>query len=253
MKKNFLSILITLVLVFSFSLVANSVWAYYTGVRDTETSGVNTVQSEVVDIDLEMSVDNVTSGVFTFIGILPGKDLDSVVIELRNIGQSNGYLYQRISYVEADESGGHSPNLTPDEFAALIYVESIMYQHFAIGYPEGGNPKDDMAGLMEIDQYVGNSDGYCSLYEMKKFGWMPYDIEGETDPDPKHTLKVGEAGAWTIVFHMADSLVGHEWGVTPEPVGALNFDVLDDAPQADGINITWEAILSSVPTFTNLP
>ena len=76
-----------------------------------------------------------------------------------------------------------------------------------------------------------NTDGYLSLYEIKNFGWMPYSSD-----DPEDTLQVGHTATWTIVFHMADSLVSY-------PDGDLEFLVEDNWPQADGIELTWTAIL----------
>lgn len=217
-------------------------FAYFS---DTETSSGNTFTAGT--IDLEMNDENPrVSAIFAFPDIKPCEVLEPIVIKLENVGQNNGYLYQKITYIEKDkvevpESDGG--NLSADSFAALIYVKTITYQHV---YSDGslGSSRDDMAGLLAIDVAFGNSDGMCSLYEMMLAGWLPYDILGETDPDPEHTLKVGEAGTWTIVFHMADSLVSY-------PDGALELGVEDNWPQADGIELTWTAILRQNPGSVN--
>jgi hypothetical protein len=80
-----------------------------------------------------------------------------------------------------------------------------------------------------------NDDGFVSLYEMKQVGWLPYD-----EHVPEEPLLAGDGGRWVITFHMADSL--ESW-----PSGALEFGVEDNWPQADGIDMTWTAVLNQLP------
>jgi len=81
-----------------------------------------------------------------------------------------------------------------------------------------------------------------SLYEMKMYGWIPYDVN-----DPEEPLIVGDRGRWVITLHMADSLDGHVWGDATKPKEHLKFDVEDNAPQNDGINLTFTVLLKSNP------
>jgi len=249
MKKILISVMSLALVV---GLLGAGAMAYFS---DVETSEGNTFTAGTLDLAMD-DQNPCVSAIFTFPDIRPCEDLDPIVIKLKNVGQNNGYLYQKIDYVEKDKpedelssfefSAENDPSMemTANGFAALIYVKSIVYQHV---YSGGGlgSQRDDLPDMLAVMD--ANSDGKCSLYELMLFGWMPYDILGETDPDPEHTLKAGEAGTWTIVFHMGDSLEG--WALN----GAILTDVEDNRPQADGIELTWTAILMQNPSFATLP
>lgn len=237
MKK----ILLSLFAISVVSVVAiGATTAYFS---DKEESTGNTFTAGT--IDLEMNDENPSeSAIFTFENMKPSEEMAPVVIKLKNVGQNNGYLYQKIDYIDKDNVPTGSEfvgDMSADKFAALIYVESISYQHFGTdGYV--GNPRDDIAGLLYIDENFGNNDGKCSLYEMKEFGWMPYsDVYPEDANNSEHTLQVGHTATYTFVFHMGDSLKG--WALN----GAILSDVEDNRPQADGIELTWTAVLMQNP------
>lgn len=210
--------------------VGATTFAYFS---DTETVTGNTFTTGTIDLTL--------TGSFSFDDIKPCKDLDPVTVEFRNIGTNPGYLYNKIEYSPNDsgETPDDTTDLTADEFAALIYVETVTYQHYSPNYPgdHWGSIKDDLTNWLSMDS---NGDGYLSLYEIKKVGWLPYDVS-----TPEEPLADGEGGKWVITFHMADSLLGHTWG-QGDPTGAILTGVTaveDNAPQADGISMTWTAVL----------
>lgn len=243
MRKILFS-LMTLVLVVG--LVGGGAFAYFS---DTEESKGNTFTAGT--IDLEMNEENPrVSAIFTFSDIKPCKDMEPVVIKLKNVGQNNGYLYQKIDYVDKDkvvEAGSEFVgDMSADKFAALIFVKSIEYQHFCPAYPGGGGIHDDLPDMLAAMD--ANNDSFVSLYELKLFGWMPYDPAGESDPDPEHTLQVGHTATWTIVFHMADSL--DPWTLDGDILTGASA-VEDNRPQADGIELTWTAILRQNPANVN--
>jgi predicted ribosomally synthesized peptide with SipW-like signal peptide len=199
-------------------------WGTYSWFSDTETSTGNVFQSGTIDLTLFGDIP------FTFYDIKPCEDLAPVNVSFQNIGQNPGYLYNKITYIENDKAG-NVVDLNADDFAALIYVKAVTYQHWT--YWEGtgwgwGQLNNDLPNWLSMDS---NNDGYVSLYEMEQIGWIPYNTD-----DPEEPLIAGDAGRWVITFHMADSLVS--W-----PGGALEFDVEDNWPQADGISMTWTAVL----------
>ena len=205
--------------------------AYYS---DTEESTGNVFQSGTIDLMLAGDLP------FVFYDIKPSEELAPVNVTFKNIGQNPGYLYNKITYVNNDKAENPT-DLTADEFAALIYVEAVNYTHYTdweIGGWGWGGTSDDLPNWLSMD---ANSDGFVSLYEINQVGWLPYDIN-----DPEEPLIAGDAGSWIITFHMADSLVGRTWGVG-DPTEDLEFDVLDNATQADGINMTWTAVLNQLP------
>jgi predicted ribosomally synthesized peptide with SipW-like signal peptide len=203
--------------------------SYYS---DKEESTGNVFQSGTIDLTLSGTIP------FTFYDIKPSEDLDPVTVQFENIGQNPGYLYNKITYIENDKAG-NVVNLNADDFAALIYVEAVTYQHWTYWEAADGNPAhwgwgsihDDLPNWLDMDTYFGNKDGFVSLYEIKLAGWIPYDTN-----TPEKPLIAGDAGKWVITFHMADSL--ESW-----PGGALKFNVEDNWPQADGISMTWTAVL----------
>lgn len=206
-------------------------YAYF---NDTETSTGNVFQAGTIDLTL--------TGGFEFYDIKPCEELAPVTVEFRNIGQNPGYLYNKITYENNDKTANPAPNLSADEFAALIYIEAVTYQHWTYWEEAGdwgwGGISDDLPGWLGMDL---NTDGFLSLYEMKLCGWLPYN-----DLVPEEPLLAGDGGKWVITFHMADSLVGHTWG-SGEPTEHLEFDVLDNGPQADGIDMIWTAVLNQLP------
>ncbi len=235
MKKILMSVLVIVVVASVAAVGASGAWF-----SDKETSEGNTFTAGT--IDLMMSVDGVASGSFSFTDIKPCEDLEPIVIKLKNVGQNNGYLYQKITYTEKDKPGDHESdagNLSANAFAALIYVESIEFLLYIDGTPSSQGPRDDLPGMLTAMD--SNGDGYVSLYEMKVFGWMPYSSDYPEDPgDPDDTLQVGHSATLNITFHMADSLVSY-------PDGDLVFGVEDNWPQADGIDLTWTALLKQTP------
>jgi predicted ribosomally synthesized peptide with SipW-like signal peptide len=200
--------------------------SYYS---DKEESTGNVFQSGTIDLILDGTIP------FAFYDIKPSEDLAPVTVSFQNIGQNPGYLYNKITYTENDkaevpESDGG--NLNADDFAALIYVKNVTYQHYTYwegtGWGWGSIHNDLTKWKAGMDL---NHDGNVSLYEMKQCGWIPYNTD-----TPEEPLIAGDAGRWVITFHMADSL--ESW-----PGGALKFNVEDNWPQADGIDMTWTAVL----------
>jgi predicted ribosomally synthesized peptide with SipW-like signal peptide len=205
-------------------------WGTYSWFSDTETSTGNVFQSGTIDLTLFGDIP------FEFYDIKPCEDLAPVTVSFQNIGQNPGYLYNKITYIENDKAG-NVVNLNADEFAALIYVKNVTYQHYTYWEAVGETPAHWGWGSIHNDLNnwkLGmdlNSDGNVSLYEMKQCGWLPYNTDSPEEP-----LIAGDAGRWVITFHMADSLVS--W-----PGGALKFNVENNWPQADGISMTWTAVL----------
>jgi predicted ribosomally synthesized peptide with SipW-like signal peptide len=199
--------------------------SYYS---DKEESTGNVFQSGTpIDLILDGTIP------FTFYDIKPCEDLAPVTVSFQNIGTTPGYLYNKITYIQKDKAG-NVVDLNADEFAALIYVKAVTYQHWSIpAYGGWGSIHDDLTNWLSMDAIAagGNDDGNVSLYEMKKCGWLPYDTHPIEEP-----LPAGEGGRWVITFHMADSL--ESW-----PGGALKFGVEDNRPQSDGIDMTWTAVL----------
>ena len=187
---------------------------------DTETSTGNTVTAGTMDLELIVPT-------FTLTDIFPCKDLDPITFTFQNDGSIPGYLYYKVTYTQNDNTP-NAVNLNADEFAALIYVEAVTYEHYTLAGGWTGSPGDDLPKWMDMDL---NNDGYVSLYEMKKLGWLEYD------PAPA-ALPVGDGGRFIITFHMADSLVSY-------PDGAIELDVEDNWPQDDGIDVTFTAVLRS--------
>jgi len=205
--------------------------AYYSA---TVAVAGNVFQSGTIGLTLAGDVP------FVFNNIKPCDDLGPVTVNFQNTGDFDGYLYNKITYVNNDKATNPTP-LTKDEFAALIYVEAVTYEHWSVpAYGGWGSSHDDLSNWLGMDTAVGNSDGYVSLYEIMLVGWMPYDVHPTEEP-----LPVSEGGRWNITFHMADSLLNRDWGEAGEPTEDLEFNVLDNGPQADGIDMTWTAVLKT--------
>ncbi len=224
MRMNKGAILASMVVIALASVFAGAgTMAYFS---ETETAGPNAIVATTIDLALTCD--------FELTDIFPSKELDPITVTFQNVGPIPGYMYSKVTYTENDETP-NAVNISPDKFAALIYVKAVTYQHYSIpAYGGWGGVHDDLpkweAGM------DGNVDGYVSLYEMKLFGWIPYDVSSPEEP-----LPVGEGGRWVITLHMADSLVG--WALD----GNLLFDVEDNRPQADGIDVTFTALLKSSP------
>jgi len=204
-------------------------WGTHSWFSDTETSTGNVFQAGTIDLILFGDIP------FEFYDIKPCEELDPVTIAFQNIGQNPGYLYNKITYTENDKPEvpeSDAGNLNADDFAALIYVKAVTYEHYTPAGGWSGVTRDDLPNWVSMDL---NGDGYVSLYEIKQVGWLPYDVN-----DPEEPLLDGDGGRWVITFHMADSLVSY-------PEGALEFDVEDNWPQADGIDMTWTAVLKQTP------
>lgn len=212
-------------------------WGTISYYSDKEESTGNVFQSGTIDLILDGTIP------FKFYDIKPCEDLGPVTVSFQNIGQNPGYLYNKITYIENDKAEvpeSDAGDLSADDFAALIYVKTVTYQHYTYweATPETpahwgwGSTHDDLPNWLSMDL---NNDGYVSLYEMKQCGWIPYNTNVPEEP-----LIAGDAGRWVITFHMADSL--ESW-----PGGALKFNVEDNWPQADGIDMTWTAVLNQLP------
>lgn len=207
--------------------------AYYS---ETEAKAGNIFQSGTNDLSIDGNMP------FELKDIKPCDELEPVLVSFRNIGDFDGYLYNKITYSQNDKAV-NPPDLTANEFAALIYVKNVTYQHYNPNYPgdHWGSIQTDELDNWELGMDT-NSDGNVSLYEIKNFGWIPFDVS-----TPEEPLVAGEGGRWNITFHMADSLNGHTWGDTTAPDEHLQFNVLDNGPQADGIDMTWTAVLKTAP------
>jgi len=214
-----------LVSIFVIGLLAFGLgWGTYSYYSDTETSTGNVFQSGT-PLDLAL-FGNIP---FAFYDIKPCDILAPITVGFQNIGTTPGYLYNKITYIEKDKAGAvNVVDLTADEFAALIYVKAVTYEHYTLAGGWSGVVRNDLPNWLSMDL---NGDGYVSLYEMKQCGWLPYDVS-----TPEQPLPVGDAGRWVITFHMADSM--GSW-----PGGWLWFGVEDNRPQADGIDMTWTAVL----------
>jgi predicted ribosomally synthesized peptide with SipW-like signal peptide len=237
MKKILLSILTIGLMA---SVVFGATRAFFS---DTETSVGNTFTAGT--IDLKMNDENPrVSAIFTFEDMKPSEDMAPIVIKLKNVGQNNGYLYQKIDYIDKDKvvptGSEFVGDMSADKFAALIYLESIDFLLYIDGVPSSQGSKSDLPGM--IVAMDNNNDDKVSLYELKEFGWMPYSSDYPENPgDPDDTLQVGHTATWTIVFHMGDSLEG--WALD----GNILTGVKDNRPQADGIELTWTAVLEQNP------
>jgi len=220
MKKILISVMVIAVVASVAAVGASGAWF-----SSTATNTGNTFTAGTIDLQLW--------GGWDFSDIMPCEDLEETTVRFKNIGPNPGYLYNKIEYIENDKPGvSNAVNLSADKFAALIYIKAVTYEHLLVtGWD--GTPKNDLpAWVAGMD---ANTDGYVSLYEMKSIGWIPYDVN-----DPEESLADGEGGRWVITFHMADSLVSY-------PDGALLFGVEDNRPQADGIELTWTAVLKGSP------
>lgn len=221
MKKILISVMVIAVVATVAAVGASGAW-----ISSTATNTGNTFTAGTMDLKLW--------GGWDFSDIKPCEDLEETTVRFKNIGPNPGYLYNKIEYIENDKPGVHESdagNLNADQFAALIYIKAVTYEHYLVtGFD--GTPRDDLPNWLGMDL---NTDGYVSLYEMNSCGWLPYN-----DDVPEEPLADGEGGRWVITFHMADSLVSY-------PDGDLVFGVEDNWPQADGIDLTWTAVLKQTP------
>ena len=204
------SVFIVASIIFSLGL---GTMAYFS---DTKTSTGNIIVAGTMDLELTVN--------FDLTNIFPCEELDPITVTFQNDGSIPGYMYTKVTYTDYNTEEGLSAN----SFAALIYVKAVTYEHYNYGSGWTGNTKDDLPNWLAMDS---NSDTYLSLYEMMQVGWIPYcDVE-----DP---LPVGDGGRWVITLHMADSL-------TAWPGGDLVFNVENNLPQDDGIEVTFTALLRS--------
>lgn len=216
-KANITTLASVIVIALVAAGVGMGTMAYFS---DTETSTGNTVTAGTMDLELIVPT-------FTLTDIFPCKELDPVTFTFQNDGSIPGYFYYRITYTENDNLP-NTVDLNADAFAALIYVEAVTYEHYTLAGSWTGSAGDDLPKWLDMDL---NSDGYVSLYEMKGCDWLAYC--DEDDP-----LPVGDGGRFIITFHMADSLASY-------PGGAIEFNVEDNWPQDDGIDVTFTAVLRS--------
>lgn len=216
--------------VFIIGLLALAVgWGTYSYFNDTEESTGNVFQAGT--IDLAVNGENPwTSAAFTFTDVKPCEELDPFSVTFRNVGQNPGVLTFSISYIENDKGVPDDYDMGADAFAALIYVKAVTYQYQSPDEGYVGAVHDDLANWLLMD---GNQDGYVSLYELKLASPMHYDPED----DP---LPVNAFITYTITFHLGDSLSPWEVG------GNIVLNVLDNRPQADGVEVTVTAILEQV-------
>ena len=205
------------------ALAGAGIFAYFS---DTETSTGNVIVAGTIDLSL--------TGSFTFTDVKPCEDFEEVTVTFRNVGQNPGYLYNKIDYVNKDKvtDGEFVGDISANAFAALIYVKAVTYQHYTYWEEDGGWGWGQISN--DLPNWIGmdvNNDGFVSLYEMKQCGWLAYNTDVPEEP-----LLDGDRGRWVITFHMADSLESY-------PGGSILFDVEDNRPQADGIELTWTAVL----------
>ena len=223
MRRKVLIGILTLVLV---SILAGAgVYAYFS---DTETS-TGTFQAGT--IDLAVNGENPwTSAMFSFTDVKPCEVLEEFQIEVTNVGNNPGILTFEISYIENDKVVPEDLyDMTADEFASLIYVESAFYQYLEPGYE--GAVHDDLPNWIAMDI---NGDGKVSIYEYQQCSPVPYDPTGEP-------FIAGATIIYWITLHLGDSLEPFVAG------GNILTGILDNRPQADGIDITFSAVLMQVP------
>lgn len=253
-------------------IVIGATRAYFS---DQETVAGNTFIAGTIDLE--------TSGLpQTLTDIKPCEDLTPVTITLRNVGQNPGNLTFDYSYVEEDkeeddnpssfeyaanaEDEGHNKQpatgipgleMTDDQFARLIYVES-----------SSQDGCDNLSNLVSwFDTMYGNRDGEVSLYELTQVGpatW--YDMkDGDaciiTYPTDDE-FNAGQTSEITIKFHMAHVFTDETdtcSGAGAAYTGNMNdylvdgkyciytgSDVAWNVPQADGINMTFTAELKQL-------
>ena len=231
MKKKVLAGLIVI------GLVALTIgWGTYSYFSDTETSKGSTLQAGT--IDLAVNDQNPWDSVmFTFTDVKPCEDLPEFKINITNVGNNPGILTFSIDYVENDKYENPEPDsfefkemeMTADEFASLVYVKAAYYQYREPGYV--GAVHDDLPNWMAMDL---NGDGKVSIYEYKLCCPVHYD------PTDESFIADASITYW-ITLHLGDSLEPFEAG------GDIQMGVLDNRPQADGIDITFSATLVQVP------
>lgn len=207
------------------ALVGAGIYAYFS---DTETS-TGTFQAGT--IDLAVNDENPwTSAMFMFTDVKPCENLAEFKINITNVGNNGGILTFEISYDENDKEVPEDfYDMTADEFASLIYVKSASYQYQELGYT--GAVHDDLPNWLAMDL---NADGKVSIYEYKLSSPVHYDPTDEPFP-------AGASITYWITFHLGDSLDPFASG------GIILTGVLDNRPQADGIDITFSATLMQVP------
>lgn len=234
MKKILMSVLVIAVVV---GVVVGASGAYFS---DEETSTGNTFQAGT--IDLAVNGENPwVSKAFTFTDIKPCHDLAPFEFTLKNVGQNCGILHNSIDFSENDKpedtgadfefSAGVNPamEMSADEFASLVYVAAVTHE-----YNDSGVVRDELPSWMAMDT---NSDGKVSLYEMKQASPIPWGDPAIIDD----CLPAGDWSTFMITFHLGDSLDPFQAG------GKIVLGVLDNRPQADGIDVTITATLTQVP------
>jgi len=213
-------------------------WGAYAYFSDTETSKGSTFQAGT--IDLAVNDENPwDSAMFTFTDVKPCENLTEFKINITNVGNNPGVLTFSIDYVENDKYENPEPldfefremEMTADEFASLVYVKAAYYQYNCTAEGYVGAVHDDLPNWMAMDL---NGDGKVSIYEYKLCCPVHYDPADEP-------FKATASICYWITLHLGDSLEPFEAG------GNILTGVLDNRPQADGIDITFSATLVQVP------
>ena len=190
-----------------------------------------------------------TDGAFTFENIIPGGVPMEFDFKLHNVGDTDGILTFSMEVSEHDMAGAPAPNMSADEFASLIYVEAVSYQYIWLDHPDKvehpdgyiGSVREDLDSWLDIDRYLGNDDGYVSLYELCGASPIPYG-DNATDPLEANLGGSSDNGAeitYFIEFQLGGSLAGSVAG------GAILTDV-DYASQGDGVDVTITALLEGI-------
>lgn len=210
---------------------------------DTETSLGNTFTAGT--IDLAVDGENPWTGeVATFTGIKPSQKLAPITINFKNVGNNPGILSLDCDIVEADKYVGDEPSSTTfeftslgnpgmemdaDGFASLIYVKEFLYT--------GAGAYGSILAWLVL-QADNNLDGMVSLYELCQKTWtFDYDHIAPTS----NPLPADATATIVITPHLGCSLEPWEVG------GKILTGVVDNRPQADGVNITITATLNQVP------
>ena len=237
MKRILMSMMVIAVVV---GVVASGSMAYFS---DEETSTDNVFQAGTIDLAVN-SENPWVSAAFAFTDVKPSQALAPFMIKFENVGNNEGILYTCFDYVENDKEGVSDdvfyPDLSADQFAAIVYVAAVQYQYTCPADSYTGAWHNDLPNWLAMD---ANSDGKVSLYEMKQASPIPYDAVNEPFPATA-TIE------WEITFHLADALA--DWGNLSS---AIQTDVEDNAPQADGIDGIVSGILLQVgaPTPPTCP
>jgi predicted ribosomally synthesized peptide with SipW-like signal peptide len=252
----------------------------YSYFSDTETSTGNKFQAGTLDLG------SVYVTTFPFVDVKPSEELVPFEISYTNIGQNPGHISWSLTYEENDKYTNPEPtwfefremDMSADEFAKLVYVKDVKFDRDCDGIYEPTLSGTSYYGKIDgvevyesnwwsftdaqrrnfiatagwegaphvtFDEWVlpdwirwadyihGNKDGYLSIYEIKNVpSWNVDDTKGTAALDPNDTYK------HSVTLHLGDSL---------SPEGWILHDVLDNWPQADGIEITFTVVMTQVP------